>query len=198
VFKFLNFKFKEGGKIMYFTSIGKINTKDAAALALKAALEKNINYIVAASSSGHTARMLINLHNINIICVTHAHGYPLEGKSEMPQEVRNELTGLGIKVLTTTHVLSGAERGLSKAFGGVYPIEIIAHTLRMFGQGTKVCVETAVMALDAGLIPYGKPVITIGGSGEGADTALILTPSHAGSIFKTKIHEIICKPSFYS
>ncbi len=52
---------------MYFTSIGKINTKDAAALALKAALEKNINYIVAASSSGHTARMLINLHNINII-----------------------------------------------------------------------------------------------------------------------------------
>jgi Uncharacterized conserved protein len=182
---------------MYFASTGKINTKETAALALKTALENNINYIVVASSSGDTCRLLINPNSINIICVTHAHGYPEAGKSEMPQEVRNELTASGIKVLTTTHVLSGAERGISKSFGGVYPVEIIAHTLRMLGQGTKVCVEISVMALDAGFIPYGKPVIAIGGSGEGADTALVLTPSHASSIFKTKIHEIICKPSLY-
>jgi hypothetical protein len=182
---------------MYFASVGRINTEETAALALKVSLEKNINYIIAASSSGHTAKMLINPNDINIICVTHAHGYPEAGKSEMPLEVRQELTDSGIKVLTTTHVLSGAERGISKAFGGVYPVEIIANTLRMFGQGTKVCVEISVMALDAGLIPYGKPVIAIGGSGEGADTAVILTPSHASSIFKTKIHEIICKPSYY-
>jgi hypothetical protein len=108
--------------------------------------------------------------------------------------VRQQLITSGIKVLTTTHVLSGAERGLSRKFGGTYPVEIMAHTLRMFGQGVKVCVEISVMALDAGLIPYGQPVIAVGGTGEGADTAVILTASHASSILETRIHEIICKP----
>ena len=63
--------------------------------------------------------------------------------------VREELTQKGVKVLTTSHVLSGAERGISAKFGGVSPVEIIAQTLRMFGQGTKVCVEVSTMPLDA-------------------------------------------------
>ncbi len=66
----------------------------------------------------------------------------------------------------------------------------------MLSNGTKVCVEVSVMALDAGLIPYGEPIIAIGGTGKGSDTAVIITPSHASSIFETKIHEIICKPSY--
>lgn len=184
-------------RIMYFNTVGKANTKDTVALALKTAAEKNIKYIVVASSRGNTAKLLKNTNNINIICVTHANGYPEPGQSEMSEEIRSELADLGIKVLTTTHVLSGAERGMSKTFGGAYPVEIIAHSLRMLGQGTKVCVEVSIMALDAGLIPYGEPIIAIGGSVHGADTAAIITPSHASSIFKTKIHEIICKPSLY-
>ena len=182
---------------MYFDSVGVINTKDTAALALNAAVEKNIKTIVVASSRGDTAKLLKNTQDINVICVTHANGYPEPGKSEMSEEIRRELADLGIKVLTTTHVLSGAERGISKSFGGAYPVEIIAHSLRMLGQGTKVCVEVAIMALDAGLIPYGEPIIAIGGTVKGADTAVIITPSHASSLFKTKIHEIICKPSCY-
>ncbi|HBV88809.1 MAG TPA: hypothetical protein DEF42_19730 [Desulfosporosinus sp.] len=182
---------------MYFDAVGKTNTKETAALALKAALEKGVKYIVVASSRGDTAKMLANNNEIDIICVTHANGYPEAGKSEMSQQIREELKGIGIKILTTTHVLSGAERGISRAFGGAYPIEIVAHTLRMLGQGTKVCVEIAIMALDAGLIPYGEPIIAIGGSGKGADTAIVITPSHASSLFETKIHEIICKPSLY-
>lgn len=76
----------------------------------------------------------------------------------------------------------------------VNPPSIVAHTLRMFGQGTKVAVEIAVMALDAGLIPYGSEVIAIGGSGGGADTALVVKPAHAKNFFDTQIREIICKP----
>jgi len=181
---------------MYYKSAGRVNTPETTALALKAAAEKNVEYIVVASSSGETARRLINDVGIKVVCVTHAHGYPDPGKSEMPPETRRELENLGIKVLTTTHVLSGAERGISRAFGGTYPVEIIANTLRMFGQGTKVCVEAAVMALDAGFIPYGEPIIAVGGTAKGADTALLLTPSHASSIFETKIHELICKPAY--
>ena len=50
------------------------------------------------------------------------------------------------------------------------------------------------MALDAGLIPYGEEVISIGGSAKGADTALILTPAHSDMLFSTVIHEVICWP----
>ncbi len=182
---------------MYFNTKGKENTNSTIDLALKTAIEKGVKHIVVASSKGGTAKLLNNDDGINIVAVTHANGYPEPGKSEITEEARKELQSLGIKVLTTSHVLSGAERGISKAFGGISPVEIIAQTLRMFGQGTKVCVEVAVMALDAGLIPFGEPIIAIGGSGHGADTAVVLTPSHASSIFDVKIHEIICKPSYY-
>ena len=114
--------------------------------------------------------------------------------SDMTNEEREKLISSGIKVLTTTHVLSGAERGLSAKFGGVSPVEVMASTLRMFGQGTKVCVEISVMAVDAGLIPYMQPVIAIGGSGHGSDTALIIRTAHANKILDTKIDEVICKP----
>lgn len=50
-------------------------------------------------------------------------------------------------------------------------MEVIAHTLRFFGQGMKVCVEIAVMAADGGLIPPNIPILSIGGTGRGADTA---------------------------
>ncbi|MEQ8198505.1 MAG: hypothetical protein ABRQ27_10935, partial [Clostridiaceae bacterium] len=100
----------------------------------------------------------------------------------------------GIKVLSTTHVLSGAERALSKKFGGISPVEVMAYALRMFGQGLKVCVEVSVMAADSGFIPYLEPIIAIGGTGRGADTAIIISAAHASNILDTKIHEIICKP----
>jgi hypothetical protein len=70
----------------------------------------------------------------------------------------------------------------------------MAQTLRMLGQGFKVCVEISGMALDAGLIPYGEEIVAIGGSAKGADTAVVITPAHSNRFFDTKINEIICKP----
>jgi hypothetical protein len=64
----------------------------------------------------------------------------------------------------------------------------------MFGQGIKVGVEIATMALDAGLIPFGVSVIAVGGSVRGADSAIILKPAHAKDILSTRIEEILCKP----
>jgi hypothetical protein len=70
---------------------------------------------------------------------------------------------------------------------------LAADVLRMFGQGTKVCVECALMAADAGVIS-GETVMTIGGSGTGADTAIVLTPEHQKNFLDMRIHEIVCKP----
>ena len=83
---------------------------------------------------------------------------------------------------------------MSGSFGGVYPVEMIAHTLRFFGQGMKVCVEIATMAADGGLLPPNEPIVAIGGTGRGADTAVIMRAAHANHILETKIDRILCKP----
>ncbi len=180
---------------MYFKTPGKQNTDKTVELAVRTARERSISTIVVASRTGATARLFTQHPGLKVVCVTHVQGFVEPGKNEMTDQSRRELEEAGIAVLTTTHVLSGAERALSKAFGGVYPVEIVAHTLRMFGQGLKVCVEAAVMALDAGLIEAAMPVIAIGGTVDGVDTAVILVPAHASRILETRVCEIICKPS---
>lgn len=80
--------------------------------------------------------------------------------------------------------------------GGVYPVEIMAHTLRLFSQGVKVCVEIGAMALDAGAIREPRAVVVLGGSGsgKGVDTACVITPGYSANIFETRVHELLCKP----
>lgn len=178
---------------MYFENCGRENTERTVELALKAAEERNIEYIVVASNTGYTAELLKGCGK-NVVVVTHVNGFKEPGVMEMDEDTRKRLEGYGFKVYTAAHVLSGAERGLSMRFGGVYPVEIVANTLRMFGQGVKVGVEISTMALDGNMIPFGKDIIAIGGTSSGADTAIIIRPSHAASILDTMIKEIICKP----
>lgn len=178
---------------MYFEKPGKANTREVVEEAIKAAKDKNIEYIVVASNTGETAELFKD-SGLNVVVVTHANGFAGKGQNEMSIEKRRSLIDMGMKVITATHVLSGAERCLSRKFGGVYPVEIIAHSLRMFGQGVKVGVEISTMALDAGAIPYGREVIAVGGTSRGADTAIVIIPDHADDILNTRICEIICKP----
>ena len=63
----------------------------------------------------------------------------------------------------------------------------------MFGQGTKVAVEISIMAADSGNLS-GNDIVSIGGSGRGADAALIIKPANQSDLFDLKIREIVCKP----
>jgi len=49
------------------------------------------------------------------------------------------------------------------------------------------------MAADAGTLT-GNDIISVGGSGGGADAALVLKPAHQNNFFDLRIREIICKP----
>jgi len=82
----------------------------------------------------------------------------------------------------------------SEKYGGKSFSEIVAQTLYRFCQGMKVCVEIVLMAADAGLIPMNKEVLSIAGTGEGADTALIVKPTYARRFTDLQIKEIITKP----
>lgn len=179
---------------IYWEQKGKVNTDGTIKLALQRAEELGLRDIVIASATGFSAAKLMGHKELNIVCVTRQAGFKNPGVIEMDAATRRQLEDGGLKVLTTTHLMAGLDRSLRFAFQGVYPAEIIASTLRLFGQGTKVAVEVAGMALDAGLIPAGVDIIAIGGSSEGVDTALILRPAHSQDFFATKIKEIICKP----
>ena len=75
------------------------------------------------------------------------------------------------------------------------PLELFAKVLRLFGEGTKVCIEITVMASDANLVPMdGSDIIAIGGSGKGADTAWVIRPAHSNNFFDLKLRKLLCKP----
>ncbi len=171
------------------------------AATLKTALERarklSIRHIVIASTGGSTALALAKLlpNDFEAVCVTHHAGFRELGKNELPESVENRLAEHGIPVLRTTHLFAGVERAIRLKVGGLGPAETIAFTYRTLGEGTKVAVEIAVMALDAGLIPHGKDVIAIAGTGSGADTAIVIRPAHSRQFFDTRVREIICKPT---
>jgi hypothetical protein len=126
----------------------------------------------------------------------------------MPLDIRNRVEETGATVLTSTDVLTGGvDVGMSRQRPpktepqeGRLPLivppvpAIIANTLRLFSQGIKVCVEIAMMAADAGLVPLNEPVISVAGSHAGSDTAVVLTPSTSNRIRELKVHEILAKP----
>lgn len=171
-------------------------TKNTLEIALSAA-EKYDTDLIIASTTGATALQLSELAMVTgfrhkIICVTHAYGRKIKGENEMSLETMKILEKRQVALITASHVLSGAERALSNMFKGLYPVEIVAATLRMLGQGVKVCVEIALMALDGGKIAYKKPVICVAGTARGADTICLITPSYTDAFLETKIHKILC------
>lgn len=182
--------------ITYFSKPGKQNTKEALQLALRRAKELKIKDIVVASSYGNTAKILagMDIKGLNIVCITHHAGFDKPGELELTRKTQKFLEQKGVKVYRATHYFSGVDRAVRMKFGGLYTGEIAANTYRTFGEGMKVAVEIAIMALDGGIIPFGKEIIAISGTSSGADTAIILKPAHGKNFFDTEILEIICKP----
>lgn len=178
---------------MLWETKGPENTIKTVEAALKRAGELEVKNIVVASNTGKTAELFLDKGFV-ITNVTHQYGFKSPGENEMTSAMKKKLTLKGVQILTATHLLAGVDRGIRLKFGGLYPAEIIASTLRIFGQGVKVCTEIACMALDAGLIPYGEEIVSVAGSGRGADTACVIIPAHSQHFFDTIVKEIICMP----
>ncbi|MCS7125837.1 MAG: hypothetical protein NZ929_02875 [Aigarchaeota archaeon] len=179
----------------YFENPGMDNTEETLNLAYRRASELEIKDIVVASTTGETGvRACQIFKGFNIVIVRHHTGFKKPGQQEMKKEYEEEILRLGGKILTASHALSGIERGVRNKLGTIGMLTIISETLRLFGEGVKVCVEITVMAADAGLIPVDREVIAIAGTSRGADTALVIKPSHSNDFFNLVIKEIIVKP----
>jgi hypothetical protein len=180
---------------VYFATKGEQNTDVLLELVSSYAKNEGIKDIVVASTTGKTGAKAAKIFKgYNVVIVTHSYGFQESNKNELQEENQKEILANGAKIFTGTHVLSSVERAIRRNFNTIQPLELIANVLRLFGEGTKVCVEIAVMAADAGLIPVDRDVIAIGGTGGGADTALRIQPANAAKFFDLKIREIIAKP----
>jgi hypothetical protein len=174
---------------------GKNSLDNVLSVVKKRAEELGIRTVVVASTSGETGVKVVEIFTgYNVVVVTHSTGFSGKDIQELTQENRDRILKAGGKILTTTHAFGGLGRAVRRKFNTYQTDEIVANTLRVFGQGTKVAIEIAMMAADSGLMPVKEDVISIGGSGSGADTALVLQPANVQDFFDVKVREIICKP----
>jgi hypothetical protein len=183
----------------YFSNPGEGNTQAVIEAAAARAKERGIGKVLVASCSGKTALTAVKVFSpdIRIIAVTHVTGFLRPNFQELSEENRQALIEKGVAVLTCQHAFGGVGRGIRKKLATYQVDEIMAYTLRTFGQGTKVAVEIAVMAADAGLVRTDEDVISMGGTASGADTALVIQPACSADFFDLKVKEIICKPVLF-
>ena len=157
--------------------------------------ELSVKTIVVATTRGETGVKVAELFKgYNVVVVTHSTGFSGPDIQELKEENRERILKAGGKILTTTHAFGGLGRSVRKKFGTYQVDEIVANTLRIFGQGVKVAVEITLMAADSGLVSVNEDVISIDGTGRGADTALVLRSVNVQDFFDVKVHEVICKP----
>jgi hypothetical protein len=193
-----------------FEKGGEEHTEETLKIALLGAKERRIDTVLISTSTGGTGLKAVEVFKgsgIKLVFVRHQTGYPSRGKQMMPPEVREKLEKAG-RIVTCTDVLTGGvevgvgrqrpdkEQPLEAGLPFIVPPVnvIVANTLRLFSQGTKVCAEIAMMAADCDVVGIDKPVIAVAGSHAGADTAIVVTPAASNRIRDLKLHEFLAKP----
>ena len=177
-------------KIVYFERPGKENTEEVTKLVLQKAKSKDIHRIVVASTRGNVAKSFsdaVRGEDINLVVVPWQFGFKKDD-NPFPQELVNELrkkkhaVHFGTMLFHTTDLY------------GTNAPQAMANLLRVFGHGTKVCIEIIMMACDGGCVGIGEKIIAVAGTGSGADTAVLATAGPSTQVASLRIHEIICKP----
>jgi hypothetical protein len=186
----LNFKF--------FERVGKENTDESLALAKINAENNGINDIVVASTWGNTAKKVSEIFDpslYNIVIVTHSYGFRENTPQEFNKDLKKELESKGIKIFSGTMAFSGVGSSMLKSHQYWDFVSMYARTIRtVFCDGVKVCHEIVLMAADAGLITHGNDVISIGGTGTGADTVCLIKAAPSRKFLEARIKAILAKP----
>ena len=162
-------------QVVYFEKAGPENTDETLKLVQEWADMLNIQTVLVASASGQTGvKALERLKHHDVVIVTHSTGFRHDNEQELTLENRNRIEELGGKILTCQHALAGISRAIRFKF--------------------KVTVELCLMAADSGLIRTDEDVISVGGTGQGADTAAVIRPANVSRFFDLQVRGVLCKP----
>jgi hypothetical protein len=187
---------EETNSTTYFKEPGEANSSRTIELARERALKLGIHTILVASTSGKTGALAAQmLTGFETIVISHSTGFRKPDVQELTDDNRKIIEAGSARIFTGAHVFGGINRAIRLKYNTYQVDEIIANTLRIFGQGMKVAFEIAVMAADAGIVRTDTPIICVSGTNVGADTAIALIPTHTQTFFDLQILEIICMPS---
>ena len=96
---------------MYFDKPGKDNTDQTLKLAAERADELGINEVVVATTTGRTAYKAMEVFaGKRLTAVTYHCGFKEPFQNRMEDDVRKDIEGKGIRVIASSHALSGVER----------------------------------------------------------------------------------------
>jgi uncharacterized protein len=184
-------------KVIYFEKAGIENTSACLDVARDEIKDRGYRHIIIASTTGETGVLFSETFKgtrVNVVVVTHSHGFKEPNTHEMPDDLRKKIESYGAKVFTGPMLTHSLETAFSAKFSGLYPTLIVANTLRRFGEGAKVCCEIVMMAVDAGIIPEGEEVVAVAGTARGADTVSVLKSAASKRFFDLRVLEILAKP----
>jgi hypothetical protein len=186
------------GSCRYFEKPGAVNTRRVLEVVCMRFARQDIFKMVIPTYSGKSALAAAKMIDpAKIVAVTTVYGFKKPNEQLMKESTCRRLMAMGIQVVTAAHAFGGVGRSVRRKMGTYQVDEIIAYTLRIFGQGTKVAVEAALMAADAGCVRADENIISTGGTSSGIDTALVLQPANTLSFLDVKIREVICKPAYF-
>ncbi|MDP3244733.1 MAG: pyruvate kinase alpha/beta domain-containing protein [bacterium] len=182
-----------------FQKCGEENTAPTLSLVIEEVKKRGIKHIVIASTGGKTGFLAAQAFagtDIQVIVVTHNVGHKVPGECQLDGDMKQAIERFGAKVLTGTTVWESLDESIARLTGLLAQERLIAQTYRTLGEGIKVCVEIALAATDAGLVPEGKDILCVAGTGKGADTAMIVRATSSGHFFEDFfIREILAKPA---
>jgi len=172
----------ERDRILYFYKPGPENTSKVVKAVVERAKSGDIDKVVVASTSGRTGLKFAEAlrGRAGLIAISH---------EKMNPKFKERITELGGLAVDNTHLpLHG--RGMDKVRDSFYTL----------GQGFKVAIEVVLIAADKNLVRRYRDVIGVGGSGEGADTAIVARATPTREIFSSnksrrlEVREILAMP----
>ena len=188
----------------YFTEPGPENLEDVVEAVEKRVGQTGIRYVVVASHSGKTALAFAEglKGKAEVVCVSARPSRRDRGREwpTISPENRRRLEELGVVVLDRfPYALEGTVLEENR-WNTDSADRVVVETLRMFRAGMKVAVQVVFTATSSGYIDPYQDVIGVGGTGRGADTAIVMKSSYAIRMFsenpehRPEIREIITMP----
>lgn len=192
--------------IVYFRYCGEINTKKLLRLARKRCEELGVHKVVVASETGRSALKAVEVFRgteAKIIVVTHYPAttwgpegdIPIGLKREEYAAARKELEEKGVTIVQGSRPFAPPSRSLDWDYPT--PEGTVDKTLEILGAGTKIAIEVAMMATDAGEVTEGKEIISCAGTFKGLDTALVVRATPSMRFFRDfEVREVIARPRY--
>ncbi len=172
---------------LYFAQGGPQQTEATLRAARVRALELGPEAVLVTSSSGRTALEAAHVFKgtaVRLIAVPFQ-PHLWDRHRPLDPEVAAECRSMGVQFLPDQPVVPMLD--------DLRPD--VVNAWRIVSQGFKVALQVAAMCVETGLLKAGAHVISLGGSGRGADTAVAVRAFGHEDLFRMRVTEIIAMPS---